>query len=347
MAQRLSLILILGVTLGISGCVVSPLINGNNTTTGGTGGGQLYVSTAGSILRYSSALTANGNVAPTVTISGASSQLNSPKRIFLDVNTDRLFVANLGAANVLIFSPASTSTAGMSPSAVLASTGNMSAPVDVAIDAGANLLYVADGQNILVFSGESSLSGSVNTAPVRTVNFPFTITAIFLDVANNTMFIVDSADNQVDIMESASTASGSGALLINGTIGGGQTTVTAPSGAARESSGDVIISNGGSPAGILIFPALTVPSGSISAPSATISGATTRVSAPGQLVFNPNNNSGELYVADSSAPGILVFTNINGNTAGNITSAPARAIVGSGTQLNAGAVNGVALDTTR
>lgn len=347
MAQRFYLIFILVLALGISGCVVSPLINGNNTTTGGTGGGQLYVSTAGSILRYSNALTANGNVAPTVTISGSTSQLNLPKRIFLDANTDRLFVANQGASNVLIFSPASTATAGTTPSAVLASTGNMAAPVDLAIDPNANLLYVADGQNILVFTNESALSGNLNTAPARTINFTFTIGAIFLDTADNTMFIVDAADNQVDIMQSASTASGPGALLINGTIGGGQTGVTTPNGATLDSSGDVIISNGGSSPGILIFPALAVPSGDINAPSATISGSSTLVAAPGQLVFNPNNNSGELYVADSTAPGILIFTNINSNTAGNITSAPARAIVGSGTQLNANAVNGVALDTTR
>lgn len=347
MAQRLYVTLLIVLTLGVSGCVVSPLVTGNNSGGGGTGGGQLYVSTAGSILRYSHALTANGNVAPDVTISGTSSQLNSPKRILLDVNTDRLFVANRGAANILIFSPASKAAAGTAPSAVLASTGNMVAPVDMAIDPGANLLYVADGQNILVFSGESSLSGSVNIAPVRTINFLFTVTAIFLDATHNTMFIVDSADNEVDIMQSASTASGSGTQLINGIIGGGSTTVTSPNGAALDASGDVIISNGGASAGVLIFPALAVPSGSTGAPSATISGSSTLVAAPGQLVFNPNNNSGELYVADSSAPGILVFTNINNHTTGNITSAPARSIVGSGTQLNASAVNGVALDTTR
>jgi hypothetical protein len=344
MAQRLYLSLMLIVVLGLSGCVVSPLVTG--TGSGGTGGGgQLYVATAGSILRYSNALAANGNVAPDVTITGTSSQLNSPQRIVLDVNTDRLFVANQGGANVLVFSPASKAASGSSPSAVLASTGNMVAPFDLAIDAGANLLYVADGQNILVFTGESGLSGNVNTAPARTINFAFSIGAIFLDAVNNRMFIADPTDNAVDILPSVSSVTGAATLLVS-PITGAATTLAQPHGMTLDGTGRLIVSNEGGSPGILIFPSLLIPAGGNASPAGTISGSATRVAAPGQLVFNPNNNSGELYVADSQAPGILVFTNMN-SASGSITAAPARAIVGSGTQLNASAVNGVALDTTR
>jgi hypothetical protein len=347
MTNRLYLAVIL--MLGVCGCgVVSPLRNGSGSGSGGGGstGGKLYVSTAGSILRFASALTANGNVAPEVIINGSSSQIKSPKRILLDTSTDRLFVANQGGGSVLIFSPASTATAGSAPSAVLTSTGNMVAPFDIAIDSGANLLYVADGKSILVFANESTLSGNVNTAPLRTMTVPFTMAAIFLD-ANNNLFIADPTDSAVNILQSASTQAGDVTLLLH-PVAGTATTLTTPNGMALDSGGRLIVSNGGSSPAILLFTNLVVPGGADPgpAPAATIGGTSTLVGSPGQMVFNAGANSGELYVADGQAPGILIFTNINSVT-GNIASAPARSIVGAGTQLNVNAVNGVALDTTR
>src|SRR5215470_8526192 len=154
--------------LSISGCVVSP--RRGTSSTGGNAGGKLYVATAGSILRFGSALTANGNVAPEVTISGSGSQLSSPQRILVDAVNDRLIVANQGGGSVLIFQPASTATNTATPHAVLTST-NLVSPFDVAIDAGANLLYVADGNSIQVFGAQASLSGAVNTPALRTIAF--------------------------------------------------------------------------------------------------------------------------------------------------------------------------------
>jgi hypothetical protein len=346
MVKRLYLVLILA--LGVCGCgVISPLRNGSGGGTGGgSTGGQLYVSTAGTILRYGNALSANGNVGPDVTISGSSSQLNSPKRILLDVTGDRLFVANQGGSSVLIFSTASKATAASVPSAVLTSTGNMVSPFDLAIDAGANLLYVADGKSILVFDSESSLSGNVNKAPVRTMTVPFTIGAIFLD-ANNNLFIADPTDSAVNILQGASTQAGDVTLLLQ-PIAGPATTLSAPNGVALDGGGRLIVSNDGSTAGILIFTNLVVPAGADPgpAPVATISGSSTKVSSPGQMVFNSGANGGELYVADAQAPGILIFTSIT-SASGSLTSAPTRSIVGSSTQLVTNAVNGIALDTTR
>ncbi|HLW54430.1 MAG TPA: hypothetical protein VKW06_16465 [Candidatus Angelobacter sp.] len=345
MAKRLYLIAVVIVT--ICGCgVVSPLRNGTTTPTGSSGG-KLYVSTAGSILRFGSALSANGNVAPEVTISGVSSQLNGPKRIFLDVNSDRLFVANSGSSSILIFSPASSATAGSTPSAVLTSTGNMVTPFDLAIDAGANLLYVADSSNnsILVFANESGLSGNVNTAPVRTMTVSFNLTGIFVDPAHNNLFIADAPDNSVDILQNASTATGAITLLLS-PVTGAATNLSSPSDATLDSGGRLVVSNNGTSPSVLIFTNLVVPSGGNTSPAATIAGGSSNVAVPGQMVFNGAANNGELYVADAHAPGILVFTNIN-SANGTINSAPARSLVGSGTQLNTGAVNGVALDTTR
>jgi hypothetical protein len=344
MAKRLYVVLF--ALCAICGCgVISPLRTSTPTPTP-TSGGKLYVSTNSSILRFGNALTANTNVGPEVTINGSTSQLNTPQRILLDVSTDRLFVANKGAGSVLIFSPASQATATSTPSAVLTSTGNMTAPVDLAIDRNNNLLYVADGSNILVFTQESGFSGNVNATPSRSITVNFTIAAIFLDAPNNNLFIVDQADNSVGILQNASTQAGQVQLLL-AQITGSATTLNSPNGVVLDGNGRIIVNNRGSSPGILIFTGsgLSVGGNNIS-PLATISGASTRIGVPQQMVFNSGANNGELYVADSQAPGILIFTNVT-QASGNISSAPARAISGTGTGLNANAINGVALDTTR
>lgn len=343
MSRILAALAMIAVTL-ISGCVSPFRGQGSGSTTGTSVGGKLYVSTTNSILRFGSALSANGNVAPEATITGTTTQLSSPRRILIDTSTNRLFVANGGGPSILIFSNASTMSGNTAPNAVLAgSTTTMASPVDVAIDATNNLLYVADGQNILVFSNQSGLSGNVNTPPIRTVNFTFTIGAIFLDVTNNIMFIADSAGNAVDIMPSASTANGTGAILVS-PIAGTATQLDLPNGIVRDNTGRVIVTNAGSPASITIYAAANVPGGGSPAPVAVITGSATKLTVPGQMAFNSNTT--DLYVADTQAPGILIFQNI-GSLTGTTNLAPGRSITGSGTSLNSNAVNGVALDTTR
>jgi hypothetical protein len=346
MARILATVATLALLLA-SGCV-SPLVvpgnSGGNTTTGG----KLYVSTPTSILRFGNALSANGNVAPEAIITGAATELSSPARIQIDTTTDRLFVANRGGASVLIFSTASTMSGSPAPAAVLTSTGNIVSPVDVAIDTTNNLLYVADGQNILVFSGEAALAGTVNTPPVSTVTFTFSIGAIFLDADSNTLFIADPADNAVDILPGASTATGAGALLVS-PITGSSTLLATPNGMALDGAGRLIVSNTTAPASLTIFPASIIPGGdpNITAPAAVITGSATRLGTPGEMAFNGSaGTSGELYVADSTAPGILIYLNI-GAASATINLIPNRTLVGSATNLNANAVNGMALDTTR
>src|SRR5262249_14032614 len=132
----------------ISGCDASP---GRNTAgTGTSANGLLYVATSSSILRFNNALSATGNITPATTITGAATLLSSPQHLFIDVPTDRLFVANQGGASILLFQKASTITGNTTPSAVITSS-SLSAPIDIALDTGFNnFLYVADSGNILV-----------------------------------------------------------------------------------------------------------------------------------------------------------------------------------------------------
>jgi hypothetical protein len=327
-----------------AGCVISPR-RGGTVNGGGSAAGKLYVATAGTILRFGNAFTANTSVAPEATISGSQTQLSSPQRILLDATNDRLLVANQSGGSILIFLKASTASGNIGPNAVLTSTGNMTAPVDLAIDAGANLLYVADGQNILVFSGEATLSGNVNANPARTINFTFTIGAILLDAANNRLFIADPADNAVQILPNASSASGSGTLLVT-PITGSNTLLQHPNGFTFDGGGRLIVSNLSGPS-ITIYPAAALSSGGNVAPVANLTGSSTKLSGPGQLAFNANaGSSGELYVADSPAASLFTYLNTGGLTI-NDNIAPTRTISGSGTNLNTNAINGMALDTSR
>ena len=106
--RRTRAILVLTSALLAFGCV-SPR-RGNNTVSGGGGGtgGQLYVATPTAILRFSNVEGANGNVAPTATITSAA--LSAPQHLLADTANDRLYVANQGGSSVLVFDNASTLT---------------------------------------------------------------------------------------------------------------------------------------------------------------------------------------------------------------------------------------------
>jgi hypothetical protein len=332
--------LILLLVLLFAGCS-SPRRNVNIGGGGGSTNGQLYVATPTAILRYASALSANGTVAPTATISGSATQISAPQHILIDAATNRLFVPNQGNAAILIFQNASTISGNVAPSAVMGSA-SFSAPVDVALDGTKNLLYVADGSNILVFSGESAFSGTFSAVPVSTISTGFAIGAIFLDVANDRMFLTDTTTNSVDIMDSASAQTS--VALFTGTISGTQTALNQPMGVALDGSGRLIVSNAAG-ASVIIYPAAAVPAGGNVAPAAIINGSATRLASPQQIVVNNSAaNGGEAFVADPGAAAVLVYGNL-ATVGGN--AGPTRAISGAGTDLSTNAVNGLTLDVTR
>ncbi|HEY6250505.1 MAG TPA: hypothetical protein VI685_11135, partial [Candidatus Angelobacter sp.] len=111
MSRRVVAVFSLFLMLLLNGCVISP--RRTVVSSGGGGGsptGKLYVTndSGNSIVRFDKAFTATGNVTPAATISGAATQISNPQYMFLDAVADRLFVANAGASNILIFETAST-----------------------------------------------------------------------------------------------------------------------------------------------------------------------------------------------------------------------------------------------
>jgi hypothetical protein len=333
----------------LAGCVISPRISGNgNNTPPPTTGGELYVATPNSILRFSQALSANGDVQPAATISGSATQLSSPRFLHVDTTTDRLFVANNGNKSILMFSNASTTNGNIAPSAVLAGNATgLSSPVDVAIDPGNNLLYVADGTTILVFTGESSLSGNVNVAPSRTFITGVTISGILLDTSNDTLYIADATDNEVLAFGQASLQVLTG--VPTALIQGSSTQLSSPSGLALDGAGRLVVSNAGttinSTPSITIYSNPTVANGNI-LPDTIISGTNTGLTVPSQIALAPSSSNGELFIGDVSAQKILIYNNAS-NLRGNVNSAPNASISGANTGLSGVNIAGVALDPNR
>jgi hypothetical protein len=328
----------------LAGCQISPRrgTGGNNGGGGGGGtGGQLYVTTPNSILRFSSAESSNGNIAPAATIRGASTLLSSPQRLFADTANDRLYVANQGGASILIFDKASTLNGNVSPTRFISGNATLlTGPVDVALDSANNLLYVANGTSILVYSAASTING--NVPPVHNINLGVSIGGLFLDGPNNQLYVSDPGDNAVDRLDSASTQDVVG--IVGGAIAGADTRLSQPRGLWLDASGRIIVSNSATPASITLYPSAGSTVGGDLLPVINISGGNTHLQSPTQIALNRNVGNGELFVLDPVAASVFVFTNISTN-GGNV--APARTINGSNTGLTASAMNGLAIDPTR
>src|SRR5437660_1035835 len=145
---------LLGLLLVLSGCVISPrrdtVNNGGNGNGNGNGNGafgRIYVTnpTNNTLVRFDGALTINGNVAPGATISGAATLLSNPQYLFLDAANNRLFIANQGGSNVLVFDNANAHTGNVAPTRTISGPStNLFSPMDLALDRTRDLLYVAD-----------------------------------------------------------------------------------------------------------------------------------------------------------------------------------------------------------
>lgn len=325
-----------------AGCAISPRRTINNnpsptpTPSPGTGG-QLYVTSGNSILRFSNAEADSTNSTPDATITGNLTQLNAPQRLLIDTNNDRLYVANTGGSSILVFDQVSTLSGNVAPTRVIfGSNTQLLAPVDMALDTVNDQLYVADRIQIIVFSPAST--ANQNVSPGRTIVFTALVTGMLLDTSHDQLFVSDTTDNLVQVLGSASLQN----LIAQPTalISGPGTQLSGPSGLALDGNNRLFVGNTTIPISITVYPNAATATGNVS-PVAVISGSNTRLALPGQLALNNSANNGELYVSDNSAGAILVFAGVS-TSGGNI--APARTITSS---AFTSALRGIALDTTR
>src|SRR5262249_51780349 len=151
-----------------------------------------------SIVRFDGAFTDSGNIIPGATISGSNTGLTTPAYIKLDTTNDRLFVANNADLSILIFDNISTKSGNTAPERKISgSDTTLVGPVDLSLDRGRDLLYVADALQILVFGTASTATG--NQAPARTLPPGFNPFAVFIDGTNDRLYLADPATNSISI----------------------------------------------------------------------------------------------------------------------------------------------------
>jgi hypothetical protein len=231
--------------------------------------GKLYVSNTAtpSIVRFDNALagTTSGNIAPSATISGAATLLATPVYIVVDSTNDRLYVADpgnpaSGNPSILIWDNVSTKTGNVAPTRnITGAATTLLQPFDLALDPGRNLLYVTDGPDVIVFSSASTSSG--NVAPARTITTAFNISAIYLDAANDRLYLADPSTNSIDIYDGAS-ALATGTITPTRTLSGAATGLANPAGLRVDSNGRLVVSNA-NPASVTIYTGAATVTGNV------------------------------------------------------------------------------------
>jgi 6-phosphogluconolactonase (cycloisomerase 2 family) len=267
------------------------------------------------------------NEAPTATIGGGSTGLNSPEGIALDSSSGAIFVADSGAASVFVY-PAGSS-GNVAPSATIsgATTGLVS-PVGVAEKAGGDI-YVADDGNskdsiaasVFVFSSGSN--GDV--APIATISGSKTGLNSPSDVALDTKSNIYVTNDTPSV--TVYSASSSGNVAPTATISGGKTDLEDPIGVTLDSTNNIYVADDSS-SSVTVFSALGSSTGTLNeAPTADISTtATTGLTRPQELALD---SKGKIYVADDLAAEVFVYpAGSNGNDAAVAT------ISGGNTGLN-------------
>ncbi len=144
------------------------------------------------------ARTANGDVAPLRTISGAATQMDTPRGLALDVANGEFYVANFNDS-VTVYPRTASGNAAPSRTLVGAATG-LSAPRGLVVDNANNELIVANLFNsITVYPRTASL----NTAPLRTISGPATgldtSYGVALDNVNDEIAVANASGNAVTV----------------------------------------------------------------------------------------------------------------------------------------------------
>ena len=169
--------------------------------------------TSNAIDVFNNISTLNGTVTPDRIIWGANTGLNYPEFLWLDGQTNSLYVTNFGANSIVVFSNASTINGNIAPSRTITSS-DFTGPAGIWLDTASNQLYVTEtgtiGLPLLIFDNASTLSGSVTPSRMvygsnTTFNDPY---GLWLDTADDRLYIADFGNGSVDVFDNASTING-------------------------------------------------------------------------------------------------------------------------------------------
>lgn len=177
---------------------------------------RLYMVDANSnaIYVFNNASTINGTVTPDRIVWGANTTLSGPRFLWLDTLTDQLYVTNYGAHGIIVFTGASTMNGNIAPSRTITGT-TITSPAGIWLDTSSDRLYVVSsgGHALLVLNNAGTINGAVTPNRIvwgsnTTFASPY---ALWLDTANDRIYVSDFSNGSVDVFNSASTINGNSA----------------------------------------------------------------------------------------------------------------------------------------
>lgn len=292
--------------------------------------GRLYVSTTSRQLSYAPASSVSGSASAVTSTSTSAAAIQGS----VDVSRNILYVAAASNNSVSIFDNAHRTN---TLTRTLINVG--SAVRGVAIDSQRDILYVAVTAGTLrIFDNASTLSGDM-TGLGRTVTGGIAFGELSLDVANNRLYVGNdnSSQNQVIILDNASTMSGTYDSVSKRVITGAATLLSHPlSLHYQASTNKLYVGNFSGSNNVVVFANASTADGNVS-PVQVLGGANTGLAQAAGITLNPSTN--ELIVGSASSALVAFFSNADTVT-GNI--APVRTLTNM-----IGNPRGLTLDITR
>jgi hypothetical protein len=256
-----------------------------------TAQGVAYVTEINSrVVIFDGVRTRNGDIAPTRTIAGATTQLSYAIGATIDVAHDRLFVGNYSSQSIVTFNGLDTVTGDVAPNTKLTSSASpMTGLENVELDPQRNLIYALNqAGDIRVFDAATQLNGDF--APLRSFKDPTQAAGndrrTYLDVANNRLYATQVSGGTVFIFDNASTANG--AVAATRKLVGAMTTISCPWGVALDAKRDLLYVSDYCTNNIKVFANASTVNGDV-APMHTITGMDAG-SSPEALSVDPETD---------------------------------------------------------
>jgi sugar lactone lactonase YvrE len=294
--------------------------------------GNIYVSSPGGNLDANRVTVhsagASGNVSPTATIAGPSTDLNSAWYIALD-EQGQLYAANSSTNSITVYAAGASDDA--SPIATIAGNNTgLDSPLGLVVDAEGQLYVVNTASNSITVYAAGATG---NATPVATIEGPATGLDMpqVIAIDENDQLFVANLNLGVSSSITVYAAGATGDASPIATIAGPNTGLDSPLGIASDGNGRIYVANFlAGPGNVTVFDAGATGDAS---PIATIAGPSTGLDAPIGLALD---DAGRLFVTNAGGNSITVYP---ADATGNVS--PITTIAGPATLLDS--PNGIAL----
>lgn len=286
-----------------------------------------------SILIYENAGALNlstGSADATRVISGPKTGLNRPSGVAYDAARDRLYVANRDGRSISVFQKdcpeANLLNGDIPPCRTLSGAATLlDLPQALAVDTRQDILYIANlgNHSILAYGNASQSATRGNLAPTRTItphgdpsrseSLLHRPAGLFVDSANDRLYVVNAGGNPPAIFVYENARSKSGGTIPDRLLSGQNTQLAGPAGIDLSVDRDRLYvldnnnASSGSTAVVVFdnFDGRCAPSPCNLAPSRVITGQRTGLVNATGIAYDPAHEV--IYVANTLANDILIF----------------------------------------